>query len=187
MPYMSKYRSPDYSAENNSDQQSMSNLQRLTAYDKHLQSPHLLTKDELGNQVHKYVDTFQLNCINSAKVLSTRYDGQTKQWTVTIQTPTGTRDITSKQLVQATGFGSQKPYQPQIADSHLYKGTSIHSAQFKNGKELRGKGIKVSHVIGPRNEDEGMRYSLTCHVECNHRWFCQYSLRCPRGLPCSWY
>lgn len=173
---MSKSRCPDHSAEDYSDQWSTANMQRPTAYDKHLQSPHLLTKDELGNQVKKYVDTFQLNCINSAKVVSTRYDGKTKQWTVTVQTPTGTRNITSKQLVQATGFGSQKPYQPQIADSHLYKGASIHSTQFKNGKELREKGIKVSHSEGAHNEGKRMLYSLTCYVECNHRWFCQYSL-----------
>lgn len=121
-------------------------IERLAAYDQHLQTPHLLTKNELGDQVHKYVETFQLNSINSAKVLSTKYDGTVKQWTLTVQTPTGNRSITGKQLVQATGFGSQKPHLPQIADSHLYKGVSIHSTQFKSGRELKERGIKVSNT-----------------------------------------
>ncbi|KAJ4397789.1 hypothetical protein N0V93_002026 [Gnomoniopsis smithogilvyi] len=120
-------------------------------YDKDLQTPHLLTKDELGDQVHKYVETFQLNSINSAKILFTKYDGQTKKWTVNIQTPSGNRSITCKQLVQATGFGSQKPYLPQITDSHVYKGISIHSTQFKSGRELKERGIKTALIVGSAN------------------------------------
>ena len=122
-------------------------------YPKELQSPHLLTKDELAEQVRKYVAAFNLNVITSAKIKSTQYDDSTKRWTVRLETPAGEHRVVSKHLVQATGIGSQKPYIPSIPDSHLYKGISIHSASYKNAKELKEKGAKVnlppdSHAVG---------------------------------------
>lgn len=114
------------------------------AYDKHLQTPHLLTKDELAEQVRRYVATFHLNMVNSAKIVSTKYEQSTQQWTVKFETPAGLRTAVSKHLVQATGIGSQKPYMPPMADQDKYKGISIHSSQFKNGKELADKGAKAS-------------------------------------------
>ncbi|KAF9641523.1 putative flavin-containing monooxygenase protein [Lasiodiplodia theobromae] len=120
-------------------------------YDKHLQTPHLLTKDELAEQVRRYVATFHLNIINSAKIVSAKYDQSTQQWTVKFETPAGLRTAVSKHLVQATGIGSQKPYVPPMADQDKYKGISIHSAQFKNGKELADKGAKSALIIGSAN------------------------------------
>ncbi len=46
--------------------------------------------------------------------------------------------------MQATGFGTHKPYLPPMADEALYKGISVHSTHFKNAVELREKGAKVS-------------------------------------------
>lgn len=82
--------------------------------------------------------------INSAKILSTRFDGASKQWTVNFSTPAGEHTVVSKHLVQATGIGSQKPHVPAIADEELFGGISIHSSGYKNGKELAEKGVKVS-------------------------------------------
>lgn len=82
--------------------------------------------------------------INSVKILSTRFDKASKQWTVNFSTPAGEHTVVSKHLVQATGIGSQKPYVPAIADEELFGGVSIHSSQYKNGKEIAEKGVKVS-------------------------------------------
>lgn len=71
-------------------------------------------------------------------------DKSTKRWIINFETPAGERTAVAKHLVQATGLGSQVPYRPKIADEHLYKGISIHSTQYKNGKELKDKGAKVS-------------------------------------------
>lgn len=59
-------------------------------------------------------------------------------------TPAGALTAVSKQVVQATGVGSQEPNMPSIADRHLYQGISLHSAQYTNAKELWDKGAKVS-------------------------------------------
>ncbi|GAB1319243.1 Flavoprotein involved in K+ transport [Madurella fahalii] len=121
------------------------------AYDKELQTPHLLTRDELAEQVRRYVKTFNLNMINSAQIRSTTYDQSAKRWTVKFQTPSGQHTAVSKHLVQATGFGSQKIYIPPMADEGLYKGISIHSAHYKNATELKEKGVKSVLIIGSAN------------------------------------
>jgi hypothetical protein len=114
------------------------------AYDKRLASPYLLTKNDLAEHVRQYVAAFNLNVINSAEVLSTQYNTADKQWTVKFQTPTAEKTIVSKQLVQATGIGSQKAFVPPMKDEKLYKGVSLHSSQYKSASELKARGIKVS-------------------------------------------
>ncbi|KAM0429243.1 hypothetical protein ACHAPT_006457 [Fusarium lateritium] len=120
-------------------------------YAKELQSPHLLTKDELAQHLRRYVSTFHLNFITSANVQSTVYDQSTKRWTIKFQTPSGQHTAVCKHLVQATGIGSQKPNLPSIADQHLYEGISIHSQSYKNGNELKKKGVKSVVIVGSAN------------------------------------
>ncbi|KAM5368983.1 hypothetical protein ACJZ2D_009292 [Fusarium nematophilum] len=118
-------------------------------FDKDLQAPHLLTKDELAEQVRRFASGFNLNIITSAEILSTVYDQTSRRWSVKFQTPSGVCTAVSKHLVQATGIGSQKPYLPAISDEKLYKGISIHSEDFKSGKDLAQKGSAI--VIGSAN------------------------------------
>jgi cation diffusion facilitator CzcD-associated flavoprotein CzcO len=110
----------------------------------------------LASQVRRYVKAFNLNMITSAQIHSTEYDPAAERWTVRFQTPTGQRTAFSKHVVMATGIGSQKMNIPLIADRHLYKGTSIHSAQFKNAEQLKVKGVKVSETsIEEKDRQDG--------------------------------
>lgn len=111
---------------------------------------HLLKRDELAGHLRRFIETFNLNIINSAEITETTLmpDGR---WSVKFQTPNGTRTAIAKHLVQATGFGSQKPNIPTIADKQLYKGISIHSSQYKNAKELKKQGAKSVLIIGSAN------------------------------------
>ncbi|KAI1073739.1 FAD/NAD(P)-binding domain-containing protein [Whalleya microplaca] len=120
-------------------------------YGKDLQTPHLLSKDELAEQLKKFVSAFNLNIITSVNVQSTIYDQVAKQWVVKFNTPNGDKKAVCKQLVCATGISSSKPYVPSITDEHLYKGVSLHSAQFKNAKLLVEQGAKTVLVIGSAN------------------------------------
>ncbi|KAL4790051.1 monooxygenase [Aspergillus venezuelensis] len=120
-------------------------------YGKELQIPHLLTRDELASQVRGYVETFNLNVINSAQIQWTEYDEANKKWTITFQTPTGRCKAVSRHLVMATGIGSQKPYIPQIAEPHLYKGISLHSAGYNNATLLKKQGAQSVAIIGSAN------------------------------------
>ncbi|KAE8140871.1 hypothetical protein BDV38DRAFT_10853 [Aspergillus pseudotamarii] len=121
------------------------------SYEEELRAPHLLTRDELASQVQRYVETFHLNIMTSAQVLSTRYDPSAKLWEVKLKTPAGQHTAHSKHLVLATGISSQEPYLPKVADSHLYQGTTLHSAQYRNAKQLAETGAKSVLVIGSAN------------------------------------
>ncbi|KAJ6095463.1 monooxygenase [Penicillium sp. IBT 16267x] len=99
---------------------------------------------DLASQVRQYVETFNLNMVNSAKIQFAQYDETTKRWKIDFQTPLGQRTAVSKQLVLATGIGSQKANLPTIADKEIYRGTSIHSARYKNATALKEQGANVS-------------------------------------------
>lgn len=108
---------------------------------------HLLERDELASHVRRYVETFNLNMITSAQIQSTQYNPSTRRWMVKFQSSTGQRTAVSKHLVLATGIGSRKPNIPSIADSHLYEGCSVHSAQYQNAKQLADQGAKASNTL----------------------------------------
>ncbi|KAF6819039.1 flavin-containing monooxygenase, partial [Colletotrichum musicola] len=131
--------------------QTSSSLEAETHYDEKYAAPHMLTRDELTEQIQEYVDTFDLDVINSATVQSTNYDKLTNEWTVKFRTSAGQRTAVSKHLVQATGVSSQKPFIPDIADGHLYKGISMHSANYKNAAILKARGIESALIIGCAN------------------------------------
>ncbi|ROT37870.1 FAD/NAD(P)-binding domain-containing protein [Sodiomyces alkalinus F11] len=120
-------------------------------YPKEVHSPHLLSRDDLAEQVRRYVTALNLNVITSANIQSTVYDPSTKRWTVKFQTPEGGRTAVAKHLVQASGVSSQKKYLPKMADEHLYKGTSFHSELYKNANELKERGIKSVLIVGSAN------------------------------------
>ncbi|KAI1870369.1 uncharacterized protein JN550_005297 [Neoarthrinium moseri] len=120
-------------------------------YDKDLQTPHHLSKDELADHVRKYVNTYNLNIVTSATIVSTSLDLQSQLWHIAFETPAGIRSVACKHLVQATGFASQIPHIPSVAESNLYKGISIHSAHYKNAKQLSDHGAKSVLVVGSAN------------------------------------
>ncbi|KAG6983605.1 hypothetical protein FOFC_15386 [Fusarium oxysporum] len=120
-------------------------------YPEELRGLHRLGKDELANHLAQYVASFNLNVITSATVQSTVYDKSSAKWTIELQTPAGAVTVTAKQLVQATGVSSQKPYVPTIANAEIYKGVNIHSSGYKNGRILVGQGVKSVLIIGSAN------------------------------------
>ncbi|KAK1658747.1 hypothetical protein BDP55DRAFT_564527 [Colletotrichum godetiae] len=120
-------------------------------YAKEQQFPHFLTREELANQVKRYVEIFNLNVVNSAKIMSTTFNQASKLYTVTFWSPTGRRVAVARHLIQATGIGSQKPHMPPMADANLYKGVSVHSTVYRNVKDLKMLGVKSALVIGSAN------------------------------------
>ncbi|OGM45374.1 hypothetical protein ABOM_005627 [Aspergillus bombycis] len=140
-------------------------------YGQELRTPHILTKGELTAQVRCYVETFNLNMINSAEIQSTQYDPSVGNWEIIFQTPTGLYRTVSKQLLLSTGIGSQIPHIPAIGDQNLYQGISLHSAQYKNARELKEKGARSVLIIGSANtafDIEGqLAYNLFAQLASN--------------------
>ncbi|KAH9906805.1 hypothetical protein F4778DRAFT_723448 [Xylariomycetidae sp. FL2044] len=119
-------------------------------YDKELQSPHRLSKDELAGQLRRYVEAFHLNLITSAQITRTSRMPDNR-WHIELRTPGGAYTVIAKHVVQATGVSSQKPYVPPIADEGLYTGISIHSTKFKNGDQLKTQGASSVLIVGSAN------------------------------------
>lgn len=111
----------------------------------------MLTKKDLADQVIKYVNAFNLNVINSARIVSTQYDKLTRRWNVKFSRDGKDSTVTCQHLVQATGIGSQKPFVPSIKNKELYKGISLHSSEYKSATQLKKQGVKSVLVIGSAN------------------------------------
>ncbi|KAI0163674.1 hypothetical protein BJ166DRAFT_526909 [Pestalotiopsis sp. NC0098] len=120
-------------------------------YDDSLQTPHKLTKDDLGKHLQNYAAKFHLNTMTSVKALSAAFDTRKETWTISFEVPAGTRRVTCKHLVQATGFTSQIPYVPSIPRRDSYQGLELHSAGYKNPKKLQEQGVKSVIVVGSAN------------------------------------
>ncbi|KAF5592964.1 K+ transport flavoprotein [Fusarium subglutinans] len=118
-----------------------------TSYPEELRGLHRLSKDELANHLAQYVASFNLNVITSATIQSTVYNKSSVKWTIELQTPVGVVTVTARQLVQATGVSSQRPYVPTIANAEVYKGINIHSSDYKNARALAEKGVKIKSVL----------------------------------------
>ncbi|KAF5565830.1 K+ transport flavoprotein [Fusarium phyllophilum] len=121
------------------------------SYPKELRSLHRLSKDELANHLSQYVASFNVNVITSAAIKSTVYETPSEQWKIELQTPTGAVTVSAKQLVQATGVSSQKPYVPTVANAEVYKGINIHSSDYKSERALVEQGVKSVLIIGSAN------------------------------------
>ncbi|ETS86267.1 hypothetical protein PFICI_00095 [Pestalotiopsis fici W106-1] len=120
-------------------------------YDESLQTPHQLSKDDLGNHLRKYAESFNLNTMTSVKQFSTTYNSKDEVWTISFETPSGRRRVKCKHVVQATGFSSQIPYVPNIPGREFYRGRELHSARYKNPKQLQDQEGKSVLVVGSAN------------------------------------
>ncbi|PYH41043.1 FAD/NAD(P)-binding domain-containing protein [Aspergillus saccharolyticus JOP 1030-1] len=120
-------------------------------YGPDLRSPHLLSRDDLAEQVKRYVATFQLNIITSAHIQPTHYDQTTQQWQIKLQTPSGQKPAVAKHLVLASGIASQQRYVPSLPNQETYQGINIHSTQYQNARKLVDQAAKTVLIIGSAN------------------------------------
>ncbi|THX94311.1 hypothetical protein D6D08_01703 [Aureobasidium pullulans] len=110
----------------------------------------LLTRNDLSTQIRRYAQTFRLDIINSVEIVQTTLD-KDGRWNIRFQTPDGMSTAIARHLVQATGIGSQKPYLPPMLKHQAFRGTSIHSSQYRNAKELKDRGVETVCIIGSAN------------------------------------
>lgn len=120
----------------------MINSSPVKAYPKHATVG--LHRDDLADQMRRFAGAFNLgqDVLHSTTIRSTSYDPERKKWTLTLS-PSG-KGIECKHIVLCTGIGSWAPHVPEIPGLETYQGVAIHSADFKNGRELAARGVKVS-------------------------------------------
>lgn len=123
----------------------------MIAYPNHV--PVGLHRDDLAEQMRRFAGAFHLNddVLHSATVQSTSFDSIRKVWSVTVGPSEKT--IACKHLVLCTGIASSAPYVPDIPGKELYQGISIHSNDFRSGKCIAAKGIKVCDPPKPKETE----------------------------------
>jgi cation diffusion facilitator CzcD-associated flavoprotein CzcO len=119
--------------------------------------PTYIPKDKLANWFEAYVDAMELNYWTSTEFTGGAYDDQQGRWSVTLRLGDGTtRTMHPKHVVLATGV-SGIPNWPDIPSLKNFAGTVLHSSQYDDGENWKGK---RAIVIGTGNSGHDIAQDL---------------------------
>ena len=119
--------------------------------------PTYIPKDKLANWFESYVESMELNFWTSTEFEGGSYDDKAARWTVTLRRADGSRrTMHPRHIVLATGV-SGIPNLPDIAGLKDFAGTVIHSSQYTDGDDWKGK---RAIVIGSGNSGHDIAQDL---------------------------
>jgi putative flavoprotein involved in K+ transport len=119
--------------------------------------PTYIPKDKFANWFEAYVDAMELNFWTGTEFAGGNYDEKQERWTVTLRRADGsTREMHPRHVVMATGV-SGIPNVPEIAGLKDFAGTVLHSSQYTDGEDWKGK---AALVIGTGNSGHDIAQDL---------------------------
>ncbi|MBR1233991.1 NAD(P)/FAD-dependent oxidoreductase [Bradyrhizobium sp. AUGA SZCCT0182] len=119
--------------------------------------PTYIPKDKLANWFEAYVEAMELNFWTETEFEGGSYDETEQRWTVTLRRADGsTRTMHPRHVVLATGV-SGIPSRPEIAGLKDFRGTVMHSSQYDDGENWKGK---RAIVIGTGNSGHDIAQDL---------------------------
>ena len=119
--------------------------------------PTYIPKDKLANWFEAYVESMELNFWTETEFGGGSYDEKEQRWTVTLRRADGTkRTMHPRHVVLATGV-SGIPSVPEIAGLKDFRGTMMHSSQYDDGENWKGK---RAIVIGTGNSGHDIAQDL---------------------------
>jgi cation diffusion facilitator CzcD-associated flavoprotein CzcO len=119
--------------------------------------PVYIPKDKLANWFEAYVDAMELNYWTGTDFVGGTYDDKEGRWTVTLRRADGsTCEMHPHHVVMATGV-SGIPHFPEIPSLKNFAGTVLHSSQYTDGEDWRGKDALV---IGTGNSGHDIAQDL---------------------------
>ena len=118
--------------------------------------PTYIPKDKLANWFEAYVESLELNFWTETEFEGGSYDENAGHWTVTLRRPGGKRTMHPRHVVLATGV-SGIPSLPDIAGLKDFAGKVMHSSQYDDGENWRGK---RAIVIGTGNSGHDIAQDL---------------------------
>jgi putative flavoprotein involved in K+ transport len=119
--------------------------------------PSYIPKDKLANWFEAYVESMELNFWTATEFEGGSYDEKQGRWTVSLRRADGARrTLQPCHVVLATGV-SGIPSVPAIAGLNDFAGTAIHSSQYDDGENWRGK---RAIVIGTGNSGHDIAQDL---------------------------
>ena len=119
--------------------------------------PTYIPKDKLAGWFEAYVDSMELNYWPGTDFQGGTYDEGEGRWTVTLRRADGTtRQMRPRHVVIATGV-SGIPSIPDIPSLATFGGTVLHSSQYRDGEDWKGK---RALVIGTGNSGHDIAQDL---------------------------
>ena len=118
--------------------------------------PVYIPKDKLANWFEAYVDAMELNYWTSTQFLGGCFDAQTHTWNLKVKRDGNERVLRPKHVVMATGV-SGIPNIPDIPELRNFAGKIIHSSEYVDGEDWKGK---TALVIGSGNSGHDIAQDL---------------------------
>ena len=121
--------------------------------------PVYIPKDRLANWFEAYVDAMELNVWTGTALVGGSYDEAKKQWSVTLRRDGVTRVVHPRHLIFATGVSSI-PYAPDVPGLGAFKGSVVHSGDFKDAGAWKGR---KALVLGSGTSGHDVAQELHAH------------------------
>jgi cation diffusion facilitator CzcD-associated flavoprotein CzcO len=119
--------------------------------------PTYIPKDKLANWFEAYVESMELNFWTSTEFESGAYDDAQGRWSVVLRRADGgKREMHPRHVVMATGVSGIANW-PDIPTLKSFAGTVIHSSQYTDGEEWKGR---RALVIGTGNSGHDIAQDL---------------------------
>jgi cation diffusion facilitator CzcD-associated flavoprotein CzcO len=119
--------------------------------------PTYIPKDKLANWFEAYVEAMELNFWTETEFEGGSYDEKQGRWTVTLRQADGSeRTMRPRHVVLATGV-SGIPSVPDIPGLKVFAGKVLHSSQYDDGENWKGK---RAIVIGTGNSGHDIAQDL---------------------------
>jgi putative flavoprotein involved in K+ transport len=119
--------------------------------------PTYIPKDKLAGWFEAYVEAMELNYWTGTELRGGRYDESQGRWTVALGRADGTtRELRPRHVVMATGV-SGIPSLPEIPTLRQFRGKVLHSSQYTDGEDWRGK---RAIVVGTGNSGHDIAQDL---------------------------
>jgi putative flavoprotein involved in K+ transport len=119
--------------------------------------PTYIPKDKLANWFEAYVESMELNFWTATEFEGGSYDEQQQRWSVTLRRADGSkRTMHPRHVVLATGV-SGIPSVPEIAGLKDFQGAVMHSSQYDDGENWKGR---RAIVIGTGNSGHDIAQDL---------------------------
>ena len=122
--------------------------------------PVYIPKDKLANWFESYVEAMELNYWTGAELVSGSYDDVRKCWNVRLCKTDGTERIMHpRHVIFATGVSSI-PSTPDLPGLDAFRGTAVHSGDFKHAEEWKGR---KALVLGTGTSGHDVAQELQAH------------------------
>jgi cation diffusion facilitator CzcD-associated flavoprotein CzcO len=118
--------------------------------------PTYIPKDKLANWFEAYVESLELNYWTETEFEGGSYDETQGRWSVTLRRAGVRRTMHPRHVVLATGV-SGIPNLPEMAGLEDFAGKAVHSSQYDDGENWKGK---RAMVIGTGNSGHDIAQDL---------------------------